>query len=157
MELVNFTAFNAHATGTSFLSAEQGVKSITLTTIEDVASYITDLLKGFYSERTGNWSRWTYISQSDLNWHVHTQSLDYEDNLWAIKHYIKEDGSWSFSGGLPHKYEVEVTKKDSLFVVSVKTFIHMTISSDLFSWFTEDMMKQALIKKIEYINDSKNF
>jgi hypothetical protein len=155
MELIKFVANNRYATGTSYVSAQEGTSSITLPTIEDVARYVTDLLNGFYSERTSNWSRWQSICKSDLHWHVHTQSLNYESNLGVISHYIDECGSWSCSGGIPDKYKIEVKKDGSLFVVHVETFVHIVIDSDMFSWFTEDMMKEALTKKLEYIRKEK--
>lgn len=156
MELIKFIANNRYATGTSYVSAQEGTSSITLPTIEDVARYVTDLLNGFYSEEVGNWSRWQQISKSDLQWHVLTQSLDYNENLATIKHFIDESGSWSCSGGIPDKYKIEVKTSGSFFVVHVETFIHMVINSDMFSWFTEDMMKEALAKKLEFIRN-ENF
>jgi hypothetical protein len=155
MELIKFEANNLHATGTSYVSAQEGTSSITLPTLEDVARYVTDLLNGFYSEHTSNWNRWERISKNDLAWHVHTQSLDYNENLETISCFIKENGSWSCSGGIPHKYKIEVKPAGSFFVVHVETFVHMVIDSRMFSWFTEDMMKEALAKKMEYIKSHK--
>lgn len=152
MELKKFVANNRHQTGTSYVSAQEKETSITLSTLEDVARYVTDILKGFYSERTGNWSRWEQISKSDLQWHVHTQSLDYESNLETITGYINENGSWNCSGGIPDKYKIEVIKKGDNFVVNVETFIHMVIDSKMFSWIEEVDLKKALIRKIEYLN-----
>lgn len=155
MELIKFEARNLHATGTSYVSAQEGTSSITLQTLEDVARYVTDLLNGFYSERYGNWNRWESISKSDLQWHVHTQSLDYDENLETISYFIKKRGSWNCSGGIPNKYKIEVKTAGSFFVVHVETFVHMVIDSRMFCWFTEDMMKEALVKKMEYIKSHK--
>jgi hypothetical protein len=157
MKLIDFRAFNAYATGTSFISAEQKKTSITLTSINDVANYITELLNGFYSEKTGNWSRWTFISKLDLNWICCSESLDYNENLVTLNEIFGENGSnsFSFSGGTgAPKYKINGKRVGDNFLIEVTTYVHITLSSDLFAWFTEDMMKEALIKKIEHINSN---
>jgi len=157
MELVDFRAFNAHATGTSFISAQQEKTSITLTSIEDVAKYVTATLVGFYREKTGNWSRWTYISKLDLNWVCCSESLDYNENLALLSEIFGVGGreSFCFSGGTgAPKYKIEGKRVGDNFLIDVTTYVHITLNSDLFSWFTEDMMREALIKKIKHINNA---
>ena len=152
MELIDLQINNRHQTGSSYISAEQERKSIKFITIEDAVRYVTDMLIGFYSERSGNYNRWQYIGKSDLQWVVHTQTLDYDINLGTIKQEIEKYGEYECSGGLPHKYKIKVTKVGVNFNVEIVTYIHIVLSNDIFAWFDKEAMKKALINKFEYMN-----
>ena len=142
---------NRYATGTSYACIDEGETTLDFTKLEDAVQYFTDTLKGFYSERTGEYSRWNYCSKNDLSWNVHTQTLDYETNLETIKTYLDENGVYECSGGTPPKYEIKISKE---FKVTVKTFIHITLQSQTLSWFSKDAIKSAIIKKRNYIVES---
>jgi len=142
---------NRYATGTSYACIDEGEKTLAFTSLEDAVQYFTDTLKGFYSERTGEFSRWNYCSKNDLDWHVHTQTLDYATNLETVKAYLDENDVYECSGGLPPMYEIKISKD---FKVTVKTFIHMTLQSQTLTWFSEDAIKAAIIKKRNHIVES---
>ena len=152
-ELKNIEVVNRYSTGSSYCVGEEETETIKFVELEDVVKAFTKMINAFDKERKGNWSRWNF--NHDLSWCVHTQSLDYESNLEVIEHYLKEDGEYSCSGGLPNRYNISIKQVGSHYEMTTTTYVHMTISSDLIDWLSEDAIKDALIKKFDYIQEHK--
>jgi len=153
MELKNYIFLNRYNTARSFCSAEESKETIKFVDFKDVVKAFTHLINQFSDENKGSYNRWE--CGHDLSWAVHTQSKNYDTNYATIDDFFKQDGFYKCSGGIPHKYDIEIRKVDGNYHLTLTTYVHIAWTQNDLVWLSEESIKEALIKKMKYLKKQK--